>query len=201
MKYPNFFDKIEPIVMRDPLADFLGACEEGIIEYSYVDAVKFAGHSCPTVAGAYLMTKLALEKLYKNETPVRGEIKVDVKGALDEGVEGVIGNCAAFITGAANEGGFKGIGNKFGRNNKLHFQVDIDGDLRFTRIDTGKSVTLSYNPSSVPADPKQAFYMQKIMQKTATKEDRENFKKLWQQRVEKILTNKEIWKDIIKIKE
>ena len=201
MKYPDFFDKIEPIVMRDPLADFLGACEDGIIEYSYVDAVKFAGHSCPTVAGAYLMTKIALEKLYENQLPIRGEIKVDVKGALDEGVEGVIGNCAGFITGAANEGGFKGIGGNFSRNNKLHFNIPIDGDLRFTRIDTNKSVTLSYDPSSIPPDPKQAFFMQKIMQKTATKEDRDNFKKLWQLRVEKILTNKERWSDIIKIKE
>lgn len=33
--------------MYDPLAEFLGAAEGGLIEYGYADAVKLAGHSCP----------------------------------------------------------------------------------------------------------------------------------------------------------
>ena len=44
--------------MRDPLARFLGAAEDGVIEYTYADTVKLAGHSCPTVASAYLMTRV-----------------------------------------------------------------------------------------------------------------------------------------------
>jgi len=35
-------------VLRDPLAELLGAAEGGIVEYRYADAVKLAGHSCPT---------------------------------------------------------------------------------------------------------------------------------------------------------
>ena len=58
MKTPDFFDKVPPIVIADPLAEFLGATEGGLLEYRYVDAVKLAGHSCPTVAGAWLMTRL-----------------------------------------------------------------------------------------------------------------------------------------------
>ena len=46
--------------MRDPLAEFLGAADGGRLEYTYADAVKLTGHSCPTVAGAWLATRRAL---------------------------------------------------------------------------------------------------------------------------------------------
>ncbi|SBT03218.1 hypothetical protein ACCAA_10140 [Candidatus Accumulibacter aalborgensis] len=54
MNFPEFFDSAPRIAVRDPLARFLGAAAEGIIEYAYSDAVKLAGHSCPTVASARL---------------------------------------------------------------------------------------------------------------------------------------------------
>ncbi len=200
MIYPQFFDKVEQIIMKDPLAEFLGACKDGIIEYKYVDIVKLAGHSCPTVAGAYLMTKAALDKLYNNQIPIRGEIKVELKGALDEGVEGVIGNCISFITGAANEGGFKGIGGNFARNNKLFFNSNIEADVRFTRLDNQKSVLVTYDPSTVPPNPKQKELMQKIMRKEVKPEDFREFQKLWQERVEKILLHTPI-ESIITIRE
>ncbi len=187
MTYPQFFDKVEPIVMKDPLAEFLGACKDGIIKYTYLDAVKLAGHSCPTVAGAYLMTKAALDKLYKDQIPIRGEIEVNLRGALDEGVTGVIGTCISLITGASNEGGFKGIGGNFSRNNKLLFNSNINADAKFTRLDTKQSVLVTYDPSPVPPNPKQKELMQKIMKNEANSEDFEEFKRLWQERVEKIL--------------
>ena len=56
MDYPAFFDQVPRIALRDPLSAFLGAFAGGVVEYSCVDAVKLTGHSCPTVAGAYLMT-------------------------------------------------------------------------------------------------------------------------------------------------
>ena len=49
MIYPQFFNKIPTIKLQDDLASFLGAFEDGIIEFSYLDIVKSAGHSCPTV--------------------------------------------------------------------------------------------------------------------------------------------------------
>ncbi len=49
MNYPKFFDDIEPIRLRDELSNFLGTFEDGVIEFSYLDVVKSAGHSCPTV--------------------------------------------------------------------------------------------------------------------------------------------------------
>ncbi|NLY64247.1 MAG: hypothetical protein GX070_04730 [Alcaligenaceae bacterium] len=56
MSFPSFFDQAPTISLRDPLAGFLGAAHNGVIQYTYTDVVKLAGHSCPTVAGAYLMT-------------------------------------------------------------------------------------------------------------------------------------------------
>ena len=53
--FPVYFEQAPTIMVRDPLAEFLGAAEHGLMTYRYVDAVRLAGHSCPTVAGAYLM--------------------------------------------------------------------------------------------------------------------------------------------------
>ncbi|MGP1615771.1 MAG: hypothetical protein ACTS5Y_12055, partial [Pollutimonas bauzanensis] len=64
MSHPSFFDTAARITMYDPLAELLGAADKGLIEYSYTEVVKLAGHSCPTVAGAYLMTLRALKHLY-----------------------------------------------------------------------------------------------------------------------------------------
>ena len=52
-------DHAPAIAVYDALAAFLGACDDGLITYRYIDAVRLAGHSCPTVAGAYLMTRRA----------------------------------------------------------------------------------------------------------------------------------------------
>jgi len=56
MNTPAFFDQAPSIVMHDALAQTLGAAQEGRIEFRYLDAVKLAGHSCPTVAGAWRLT-------------------------------------------------------------------------------------------------------------------------------------------------
>ena len=64
MQTPAFFDQVPSIVLYDALAQTLGAVQDGLIEYRYLDAVKLAGHSCPTVAGAWLMARAALARLY-----------------------------------------------------------------------------------------------------------------------------------------
>ncbi|NMW25772.1 hypothetical protein HFP05_15800, partial [Rhodanobacter denitrificans] len=46
MNYPAFYEQAPRILMRDPLAAFLGAAEDGLLEYRYPDAVRLAGHSC-----------------------------------------------------------------------------------------------------------------------------------------------------------
>ena len=76
MNYPEFYDKVEKIVIQDELSDVLGAFEDGVIEFSYLDVVKSAGHSCPTVAGAFLMLKEGLKRF---DSPKRGEINAILK--------------------------------------------------------------------------------------------------------------------------
>jgi hypothetical protein len=35
MTFPDFFAQIPPITLRDPLAELLGAAEDGLIEYHF----------------------------------------------------------------------------------------------------------------------------------------------------------------------
>ena len=189
MKCPDFFKTIEKIELVDNLADFLGTFEDGVVEFNYTDIVKSAGHSCPTVAGAYLMTLEGLKALYPNEIAVRGEIFVSFSEDASEGVAGVIANVITQITGATVTSGFKGIGGNFVRHDLMSFNSDISSSVQFQRLDTGVKVDVVYNPSEIQGDPQQQILMQKIMQNQATLEEKQTFGKLWQQRVENIFKN------------
>ena len=192
MRYPKFFDSIETIKVKDELSNALGAFEEGEYEFSYLDVVKSAGHSCPTVAGAYLMTLEALKVLYPQQRAMRGDIKVEFAQALEEGVAGVIANVISQITGATDKSGFKGLaGGMFARHSLMFFGIDISSSARFTRVSTGKSVDVSYNPSQISPHPKIAEIMKKMAQNSATSQDTKEFANLWQERVERIFQNKE----------
>ena len=186
MNYPKFFENTPTIKLQDPLSDFLGTFEEGIVEFSYLDIVKSAGHSCPTVSGAYLCTVKALEALYRDETPIRGNIHVRFKSDPLEGVAGVIANVVTQITGATEHSGFKGLNGKFARNNLMEFSADISAQMEFKRLDTGKNVTVNYDPSSVGANPKMQELMGKLMQGVASSEEKKAFGELWQERVKAI---------------
>ncbi len=188
--FPEFFKRVPSIVTYDPLADILGTFKDGKIMFNYIQIVKAAGHSCPTVAGAYAMTFHALKALYGEELPVRGNVKVEFKEDLEEGVAGVIANVITNITGATSKSGFKGLGGKFARHSLMFFNAPINSSARFTRVDNGKSVDVFYDPSIVPGSPKQQPLMQKIMQGIATSEEKEEFGRLWQERVEKILCDR-----------
>ena len=153
MSYPSFFDEVESIKLKDPLSDILGSFDGGEYEISYKEIVKMAGHSCPTVGGAYLSTLKALKALYPDGLAIRGQVSVEIQESEDKGVAGMIGAVISNITGASGVGGFKGLGGKFARNNLLKFGSDKTANIRFTRIDSGKSVEVFYNHSKVPANP------------------------------------------------
>ncbi|MEN8005955.1 MAG: FmdE family protein [Candidatus Krumholzibacteriota bacterium] len=189
MNYPKFYDTIETIKLQDNLSAFLGSLEGGLVEFSYLDVVKAAGHSCPTVAGAYLMTLAGLKALYKDETPIRGEILVSFKETAAEGVAGVIGNVITQITGATTTSGFKGIGGNFARHGLMEFEADINAGVRFKRLDTGATVDVTYDPGGIPGHPRQQEIMQRLMQGVATPEDKAGFGTMWQQRVEAIFSD------------
>jgi len=200
MKYPSFFDKVQTIQLQDPLSNFLGAFEEGKMQIEYIDCVKLAGHSCPTVAGAYLMAIKGLKALYADQLPQRGSIHVSMKAGETEGVTGVICNVISFIAGAGGLGGFKGLNGNMARNNLISYDVAMEGEVTLTRTDTNESVTLSYNPSMIGADPMMQPLMGKAMQGLASDEEKKEFGRLWQARVEKILLSTDLWDQMITIK-
>ena len=73
----------------------------------------------------------------------------------------------------------------------MFFDADIDSSARFTRVDTGKSVDVNYNPSAIPASPKMMPLMQKLTTGRTTPEEVEEFGQLWQDRVKRIFENLE----------
>jgi hypothetical protein len=187
MTYPAFFNEVRTITLQDPLADLLGAASDGLMTYGYTDAVKLAGHSCPTVAGAYLMTLKALEALYPGEIPVRGAVRVAFSAPQADGVTGVTAAVAGLLTGAAGEGGFKGLGGRFSRQNLLKFEAGNDRGLRFSRPDSGASLSAAYHPEVVSSPPELQVLMPRLFSGEASAAEKTEFGRHWQMRVKRIL--------------
>lgn len=187
LKLPDFVHQVPRLRVRDPLADFLGAAEDGMLEYGYEDALKLAGHSCPTVASAYVLGCRAASALYPGELPERGGVRIEFANALEDGVTGVIANVLTLLTGAAQQGGFKGIGGRFVRRDLQRFAAELPMSLRFVRLDTGAAVDAAADLSRVPPDPQMPMLMKRCLQGDASREEVRHFGALWQQRVARIL--------------
>ena len=190
-RFPEFFDRAPQLLMRDPLAQFLGATPDGVMAYRYQDAVKLAGHSCPTVAGAYLMVVKGLSALYGSDIPERGGIEVLMRDGRDEGTTGVIANVAMLLTGAAPETGFAGVGpmRLFGRRDLLAFgSGDERGEMLLRRRNTGAAVAVSYNPSIAPWPAEMQTLMPLAVSGRADDAQLKRFGEIWQERVEAVLT-------------
>ncbi len=199
--FRDLIQKTDPIKMREPLAEILGAFKkDNIVEYSFKDIIKFAGHPCPTVTGAYLCCKKALEKLYSKEIPVRGNISVVIHGEPDEGVYGVISQVFSFITGAASSTGFKGLGTLFKRKDLLQFSNNKETEeclkFEFKRNDNGKSVIVSFLPQNIPDNPEESSKINQLLQKVlwdaAKKEEIKTFQDLWMKKIERMLNEEYI---------
>lgn len=185
----TFASRAPVLELRDPLAEALGALAPGeTFRYSFNDAVKLSGHSCPTVAGAYLMTAVALEALYRGEPPVRGDIEVVVGGAADDGTSGPMAQVIGLVTGAAAETGFGGLMGRWRRRHLLRFDPALAGRVRFRRADTGATVEAEYDPRAVAPDPELNHLLVATLRGQASSAERERFGALWQGRVEAILT-------------
>jgi len=195
--FREFLNKVRPILFKEPLAETLGAfkVENTALEYSFVDVVKMAGHACPTVTGAYLSCQKALERLYLDETPVRGEISITVYGEPNEGVYGVMAQVFSFLTGAALTTGFRGLGHKFKRKDLLQFISDkIDSQamcFEFRRLDNGKAVLVKFYPQQIPFSAEKAKRLAELLEKViweaAKEEEKKEFQELWMGRVRDML--------------
>ena len=187
MEYQGFFDDIEVIVLKDELTKFLGVNKDGMIEITYLEIVKMAGHSCPTVGGAYLMALKGLKALYPGEIPQRGEIKVELRKSPTVDNAGVEGSVFSNITGATTDNGFGGlVAGKFSRRNLLFYNAPIDTDVRFTRLDTNKQIGINYYPGKV-VDP--GKILMREIGPNATAEDKETFPKRFQEMVKTLFEN------------
>lgn len=185
--FPDFFADAPQITLRDPLAEFLGAARGGRMTYRYADAVRLAGHSCPTVAGAWLMTLHGLRALFGDGTPVRGEIEVLMQGGREDGANGVVASVAQLVTGAAPETGFHGIGQRFLRRNLLQFDQPVQGTLALRRQDTGRAVQASLDASAVPWTDEMRTLMPLAVSGRASADELARFGTLWQARVRQML--------------
>ena len=173
----GFFRQGRANKAQRPSLYVLGSQTEGEpFVFTYKDAVKLAGHSCPAVSGAYKLTIKALRALYNDETPVRGEISVLVKGDPTQLAYGPQAQVISLITGASGITGFKGLGGKFSRFNKLLFDSkDFQfSTFIFQRNDTKKTVKVVYNPSVLPHPEALNELSQKAIQGVATKKKWKN---------------------------
>jgi hypothetical protein len=187
MKHPDFFNQIETITLYDDLTKFLGVNDDGLLEFSYADIVKSAGHSCATVAGAYLVALKGLSALYEDGYPQRGEIKVELRRATTDDNAGVVGCVLSNITGATTDYGFGGIPTgKYNRRGTLLYEVEMDADVALTRLDTNQTVYVSYKPQSV-VNP-MAILKSAIMP-DAKEEDIASFPQRFQEMVATVFAN------------
>jgi formylmethanofuran dehydrogenase subunit E len=199
-----FFEKVEPIRLKEPLAYVLGAQEEGEpFVFRYTDAVLLAGHSCPAISGAYKVAAKALKALYGAELPTRGGIMVLIKGAPDDLAYGPQSHVISLITGACGVTGFKGLGGRYGRNGKLFFDAN-DPQFNvfiFQREDTGKAVKVSYNPQAMPQDNRMNDLVPLVLSGAASRDQKELFFELWQGNVRRILLEDEDYPGLFTVEE
>ncbi|MBI5562272.1 MAG: hypothetical protein HY894_05385 [Deltaproteobacteria bacterium] len=200
----DFFELVEPIRLKDPLAYILGAQRDGEpFVFNYTDAVMCAGHSCPAVSGAYKVTAKALAALYGDQLPVRGEIKVLIKGGPTDLAYGPQAQVISFITGASGVTGFRGLGGAHGRNNKLAFDAK---DVQFNRYifqreDNGKAVRVLYNPQALPQDARMNDLVPLVLRGIASTEEKDLFISIWQGNVRKILLEDEKFPGLFEVEE
>ena len=187
-KHPSYIDTVTPITLYDELAEFLGAIEGGLYTVSYWEIAKMAGHSCATVAGAWLMADAGLKTLYGEQIPRRGEIRVELKNDVQEKHAGVVGMVLTNITGATRDDGFGGIpGGRFDRTGLLRYKAPIETDLRLTRLDTGASVGVNYRPGKV-VDP--MSILMSAIGPNATEADKASFPHRFQEMVATVFAHR-----------
>jgi len=210
--FRDFFFEAKPILMREPLAETLGAftVDDAVLEYTYIEVVKAAGHACPTVTGAFLCCELALKALYdEDEIPVRGEIGVRVFGESDQSALGVMAQVFSVITGAAPETGFKGLGPNYRRKDLLSYvREELEEGaacFRFERMDTDEAVVVSFYPWLIPFPENKAARLAEVMQLVITGDagegERLEFRDLWTEKLRGMIIERKEIDSWIKVEE
>jgi hypothetical protein len=187
MSFPDYFAQIPGVTLHDTLAELLGAPPDGLLDYRFEDAVRLAGHACPTIAGAWLMARRGLAALHPESIPERGALRVEMRANLESGTAGVVGSIFGLLTGASGAGGFKGLGGRFSRRDLLVFGVEQPAEIRLTRLDSGATALLDYYPERVPPAPEVPALLSRLLGGSADDEERRQFRIVWQDRLRRIL--------------
>jgi hypothetical protein len=208
--FRDLFKAVEPIRFKEPFAETLGAFKQidAVVDYTFIDVVKLAGHVCPATAGAYLCCQKALKQLYPDEIPVRGDITVTIHGQPHEGVYGVISQIFSFLTGAAPDTGFKGLGPRFRRKDLLKFSPKKSDSkalcFEFGRLDNEKTVSVEFSPNKVPFAQEKANRLDKLMGKVlgevAAEDELKEFQDLWIEKVRDMLFERKAIDEWIRIR-
>lgn len=147
---PKNFSEFK-IKVYEPFAEFLMAeKEEYEFSISLLDVVRFSGHACPSMIGAFLISQKAVAELFpETNTCVRGQIAIEIPTSIDQGATGPISNVFSMIFGAWEKSGFGGLQGKFKRRGLLSYNsVNIpNGTFRFHDLKTGTYVDITYDPS------------------------------------------------------
>lgn len=190
---------VDPVRVRDPVAEALAVVEPGEpLVVTYEDVVTAAGHSCPTAAGAYRIAQLGLDALYPDpdELPVRSDVEVVAGGPRSDPSYGVSSRLVSYVTGAAGEDGFGGLAGGYGgRKNSLHFADFDTADVAFEfhRTDTDDAVRVTYHVGRIPDAGPATAHLQKIIEGSATDEEREAFATEWHGRVRTVLSDDDLF--------
>lgn len=83
----NNFNDINPDVLKslsidihEPFAEFLMAGhDEYIFKISLLDVIHFAGHACPSIVGAFLVSQKAVRELFpETNICIRGQVAIEI---------------------------------------------------------------------------------------------------------------------------
>lgn len=141
------------IMVHEPFAEFLSAdSDEYKFPITLLDVVRFAGHACPSMVGAFVISQRVVQELFPDTgVLVRGLVAVEIGSSVDRGATGPISNVFSMIFGAWDKSGFGGLQGKFTRRGLLSYDVSdlTPGTYRFTNLETGKKVEVFYDSSQV----------------------------------------------------
>lgn len=139
------------IQIHEPFAEYLMADpDEYQFSISLLDVVRFAGHACPSMVGAFLISQKAVKELYpETNTLIRGQVTVELPTSATQGATGPISNVFSMIFGAWEKSGFGGLQGQFVRRGLLRYDsLEIPpGVFRFRNLNTGAKVDISWDAS------------------------------------------------------
>lgn len=157
--WPAYYAEAGTITISDPLASLVGSLPYGKahIEISLADVAKYTGHVCPGVYSGFVMTRKALQKLYPDSVPQRGQVKITGNFGHD------LLDVAAYITGARAN---------YGRGEINQGDLTLDKSLGkdhankviiFGRKDTEQRVQAVFHSNALLSPSKRATMKKKMM--------------------------------------